>query len=163
MWWYDRRTLLTGAAAALAGCGFAPVYGPGGGAARLQDNVALPEPGDEFGYIFNRRMEARLGRGTGGAYLLDRTLRTGRAGLGGTSAGVTTRIRLDGSADFTLRDAGTGAALVTGTTTAATGYSATGSTVATLAAERDAVERLASILADQVIDELLLNAAALSE
>jgi LPS-assembly lipoprotein len=36
-----------------------------------------------------------------------------------------------------------------------TGYSATGTTVATLAAERDAQERLMTILADQIVTRLL--------
>lgn len=158
MWWSDRRTFLTGAAAALAGCGFEPVYGPEGAGNLLQGQVALASPDGELDYLFNRRFEERMGRGTGGAYTLSVDISTERASLGTTSAGSTTRYRLDGSADYTLREAGFEAPVFQGSTRAFTGYSATGSTVATLAAERDARERLMVILADQVIDEILLNA-----
>jgi LPS-assembly lipoprotein len=42
-----------------------------------------------------------------------------------------------------------------------TGFSATGSTVATLAAERDATARLMVILADQIVDRLVISASGL--
>ena len=158
MWWSDRRTFLTAAAAALGGCGFAPVYAPQGAGGRLQNQIDLGDPDGEEEYLFARRFEERLGRGSGGAYRLDLTIDTSRDSLGTTSAGSTTRYRLDGTAAYTLRDAATDKTLLEGSSVAFTGYSATGSTVATLAAERDARERLMVILADQVIDEILLNA-----
>ena len=161
MWWCDRRTLLLTGAGVLAGCGFAPVYGPGGGAQRLQGQVGLAPPGDALAFAFNQRFEERMGRGDAGLYKLDVTLGTGAEGLGSTSAGATTRYRVDGEARFALRAAGSDTVLVDGVTKAFTGYSTTGSTVATLAAKRDASERLMVILADQVIDELLLRADTL--
>ena len=51
--------------------------------------------------------------------------------------------------------------LLSSQTAAFTGYSATGSSVATLAGERDARDRLMIILADQVVDALLIAAADL--
>ena len=47
-----------------------------------------------------------------------------------------------------------------GRVTAFTGYSATGSTVATAAAQRDAEARLAVILADMIVAQVLMRAGA---
>jgi LPS-assembly lipoprotein len=171
MWWSEtpaktgitRRTVLAGLGGLpLAACGFTPVYGPGGAGGRLLGEIALPDPGSPLVYLYDRRIEERLGRGGPGAsYVLRRTLSVDEQTLGGTSAGATTRYRLLGEARFVLRDAATDRVLISDTTTAFTGYSSTGSTVATLAAERDARDRLAVLLADQTIDILLLQAAGL--
>ena len=53
--------------------------------------------------------------------------------------------------------------LIVGRTDSFTSYSATGSTAATQAAERDARRRLMVILADRVIDRLLIDADTLPE
>lgn len=161
MWLSDRRTLLL-SLAALAGCGFTPVYGPQGGGSRLLNAVALSEPADRYDYDFNARFEERLGRGAG-PYALDVNISTGVTGLGSLADGQTTRYRLTGRADYRLSPAGSEEALIAGRTDAFTSYSATGSTAATQAAERDAKRRLMVILADQVIDRLLLDADTLAQ
>ncbi len=143
----------------LAGCGFAPVYGPDGAGGKLLGEVALPVPDGPLDYVFNRRFEERLGRaGPDGAYALRVAIATDEEALGGTSAGATTRYRIAGEARFTLIDPVTERILVSDATQAFTGYSATGSTVATLAARRAAEERLGVLLADQVVDLLVLTA-----
>lgn len=157
MWLSDRRTLILGALA-LGGCGFTPVYGPGGAATGLQGAIALAEPKTDNSYYFNRRFEERLGRGgPGAAYSLTLELQTDEQDMGSTSAGNTTRYRLIGRAFYTLKDSVTDATLREGRTNAFTGYSTTGSTVATRAARTDAERRLMVLLADQVIDDLLLS------
>lgn len=158
MWWSNRRAFLTGAAATgLSACGFTPVYGPQGGGTALQGTIALTESRNDSAYVFNRRFEERLGRGGAAApYKLDVRLQYDTQDLGATSAGDVTRIRLVGRAFYTLTDTATGAALLEGRTNAFTGYSNTGTTVATRAAQNDAQRRLMVLLADQVIDDLLL-------
>ncbi|WP_417207445.1 LPS assembly lipoprotein LptE [Antarctobacter sp.] len=157
MSWCNRRTLLL-SPLALAACGFTPVYGPQGGGTALQNAVLLPKPNNEAAYYFNRRFEERMGRaGPGAPYSLSLILQTDDQGIGSTSGGNTTRYRLIGRAFFGLVDTGTGQTRFEGRTNAFTGYSTTGSTVATRAAETDAVERLMTLLADQVIDDLLLS------
>lgn len=158
MWLSNRRTFLL-AGLATGACGFTPVYGPGGAGARLQSSIALPAPSTDRAFEFNRRFEARMGRGR--RFDMELSLSSKKAGFGSTSTGSTTRYRLDGEAAYILRDAVTKVVLAEGKTTAFTGYSTTGSTVATLSAERDAYERLMVILADQVIDDLLLTASDL--
>lgn len=154
-----RRAMMLAGLLGLAACGFTPVYGPGGGGQALQGAVALPVAKNDAQYAFNQRFEDRLGRASSGApYVLKMQFQKSDQDLGSTSTGSTTRIRLIGRVFFTLSDAGTGAVLRDARTNAFVGYSTTGSTVATRAAERDAEERLMVLLADQVIDDLLLHA-----
>lgn len=156
--WSSRRAFIL-SALALSGCGFTPVYGPGGTGNRLLGQIALDEPDTTAGYLFTRRFEERLGR-SDGPYQLETGIQVDEQDLGSTSTGVITRYRLLGRVFYTLRDAD-GQALIEGRTNAFTGYSTTGSTVATRAAERDAQERLMVLLADQVIDQLILEATDL--
>ncbi|WHZ34577.1 LPS assembly lipoprotein LptE [Sagittula sp. MA-2] len=158
----NRRAVLAGlgALSLAAACGFTPVYAPGGGGSRLLNAVSLQAPDDDRRYVFNRRFEERLGRPASGApYALTVRIQVTEQDIGVTSTGNITRYRLIGRVFYTLTDATTGAILHDGRTNAFTGYSTTGSTVATSAAERDAEERLMVILADQMIDDLLLRAA----
>ena len=162
MWWSDRRAILIAlGAGALSACGFAPVYGPQGGGSALQGAVALADPVTRAEYLLVQRLEDRLGRATTPRYRLEVVLSTRTQGLGTSAEGDTTRFHLVGTARYTLKSATQDTVLVQGDTDAFTGYSATGSTVATLAAERDALARLMVILGDQITDRLLLAAASL--
>lgn len=159
MWLSDRRVFLAGALAALGACGFTPVYAPGGAGQTVLSQITLTAPTTPNAYLFTRRFEERAGRGGASPrYRMSVRLGTNQTGSGSVSSGATTRFRIDGTARYTLRDSATDAIVLSGTTEAFTGYSTTGSTVATLAAERDAVERLMVILADRVIDALVLAA-----
>ncbi|MFW2541187.1 LPS assembly lipoprotein LptE [Primorskyibacter sp. 2E107] len=159
MWLSRRQFLLSSLSfAGLSACGFTPVYGPGGTGNRLLGKVAVDAPESPGDYIFNRRFEERMGRPGAAPYTLSVSKSVDQQSLGSTTTGNTTRYRLLGRARYALRDTGTGAILLDGKTDAFSGYSTTGSTVATLAAERDATERLMILLADQVIDKLILQA-----
>ncbi|MWD28536.1 hypothetical protein E0K89_013710 [Aquicoccus sp. SCR17] len=158
----DRRAFLTLlAAGGLSACGFTPAYGPSGGAGRLQGQVAVDAPDDRAGYLLVRRLEERLGRAAGARYELGAQVVIDEEGLGISADQRTTRYHLVGEARYALRDAATGLVLQSGQVESFTGYSATGSTVATLAAERDALERLMTILADRITDRLIAGAADL--
>ncbi|RBI86260.1 hypothetical protein DRV85_05765 [Rhodosalinus halophilus] len=165
MWCSDRRRLLIlGAAALTAGCGFAPVHAPGGGGGAIAGQVAMPVPDSRAEYLFVRRLEERLGPAPAPRYRLEAPLRVTRDSLGTTPDGRTTRYHYAGTADWRLRaaDAAPEAPPVAqGRVEAFTGYSATGSTLATRAAERDAEARLATLLADQLVERLLLAAREL--
>lgn len=152
MSWSRRAALLS--FVALAGCGFQPVYGPGGAGSALQGRVEVREPTTQNGYLMARHLETRLGRSGAPAYALDIKLTTREEGLAVNPLGDTTRFNLLGVAEYSLRDITSGSIVASGTVENFTGYSATGSTVATLAAERDAQERLMVILADQVVTRL---------
>lgn len=159
----DRRSLLRLAlplaALGLGACGFTPVYAPGGAGAALRGQVLVQEPTTQPGYLLARQLETRLGRSSPAArYALDMTLDVAEEGLAINSAGDITRYNLIGEAGFALRDTTTGSIVTSGDVRNFTAYSATGTTVATLAAERDAVERLMTILADQIVARLFTTA-----
>lgn len=145
-------------------CGFTPVHAPGGNGHALygQVYVATPEQtssrGDSNAYMLVRDLEDRLGRGGNGAYQLDLTLSTRIEGQAITAGNEITRYSIIGDAGYSLLRRSDGAVMASGTETAFTGYSATGTTVETLAGESDAFERLMRILADQITAKLYATA-----
>ncbi|SMC52057.1 LPS assembly lipoprotein LptE [Primorskyibacter flagellatus] len=155
----DRRLFLL-SALALGACGFTPAYGPSGGASALQGQVRLDAPGGRASYLLNQRLEERLGHAPTGRYALSYALKTGRDDLGTTSEGVTSRYHLSGSATWSLTDTDE-RVVASGKVDSFSSYSPTGSTVATRASQRDATARLMIILADQLVDQLLLQASDL--
>ena len=154
---YNRRRFgVVLAAAALAGCEFKPVYGPDGTGAALLGQLSLDPPQDRNDYLLQRRIEERLGQATTGAWRLSTQIKTDDIGLGFTTDGDITRYNINGTTDYTLRRTGSSEIFRQGKIQHFTSYSATGTTVATLAAKRDAEVRLMTILADQIIDQLLI-------
>lgn len=152
----DRRQfLILMAAAPLAACGFAPAYAPGGAAASLQGAVRVADPTTKNAFDLVERLEERLGRPEAARYALDYTIETKPVGVAISPENAITRYNLTGTIQFTLTDIGTGAALTAGRVYSFTSYSASGSTVSTLAAEEDAAFRLMRILADQIVTRLL--------
>ena len=169
----DRRAVLRGlgflglgglalGSLALGGCGFTPVYGPTGQASRLQNAILPDAPQGRDQYLLIQRFEERLGRGAGGPYALGYTYTISGQRMAVTGDNVTTRINLVGRVDFVLRDRATDAVLLRDSVEGFTGYSTTGSTSATEAAGRDAHERLATLLADQMVTRLALAADGLA-
>jgi LPS-assembly lipoprotein len=154
---YNRRRFgLVLTLAALAGCGFTPVYGPGGAGTALLAQLSLDPPQDRNAYLLQRRVEERLGQATADVWRLSTNVKTENIGLGFTTDGDITRYNVHGTADYTLRRTGRSEVFKQGKIQHFTSYSATGTTVATLAAKRDAEVRLIIILADQIIDHLLI-------
>ncbi len=150
----NRRVFLLGAAA-VAGCGFTPAYGPNGSARALQGQVLVQSPDSSDSYLMTRQLEDRLGRSSAPKYGLTYALDFVEEGMAISSTNITTRFNVVGKATYALVDLETEQVLTSGVVNSFTGYSTTGSTVATLAAERDARERLAVILADQVTTRLI--------
>lgn len=150
----DRRAIVL-SLLALGGCGFTPVYGPGGGAENLRGRIVFDEPSDRMGFLFVRHLEARLGLPREPVYRLSASIRMAEVRIAVTSEGVTTRYQILGFVDYAVADAETDQRLTSGTVRNFVSYSATRTTVATRAAETDARERLMRMLADQVVNELL--------
>ncbi|MEQ3709549.1 MAG: LPS assembly lipoprotein LptE [Tateyamaria sp.] len=139
---------------ALGACGFTPVYGPNGAGTELQNRVLVDKPDDRTGFLMVQRLEERLGRTSDPVYRLavDLTLRPEDRAL--DLDGAIRRVQLIGIATYRLIEIETNAVVQTDTVDDFVGYSATGTTVATLAARRDAQERLMTILADQIVLQL---------
>lgn len=152
MW--SRRAALAVALLA-AGCGFTPVYGPGGAGTRLHGQVRVADPQTADDYSFLRRMTERLGPAETGRYDLAYTLRVAVLPQAITPDEVTTRFSLNGTATYRLTDSATGATVAQGEVSNFTSHSTVGTVIATNAAEQDARNRLALMLADQVVTRLL--------
>jgi len=150
---FNRRALLF-LPAAVAACGFTPVYGPEGTATALRRRVLIDEPDDKDSFLLVRDLEQHLGRAQMPVYRLSYVLVTDTQGQAVTSSGDTTRFSIVGSVSYILRRIDSDAIVASGDVDNFTGYSATGSTVETLASERDAYARLMSILADQIATRL---------
>ena len=149
----NRRTLLL-CPLALAACGFEPVYGPGGTGSKLQNRVLVDPPGSQDSYILVRELEERLGRSDNPAYGLSMVINTSEARLAIDREGDTGRFNRIATVDFSLRDLNTGQVVSSGRVDNFVGYSATGTTVETLAGEQDAQVRLMTAIADQIVTRL---------
>ena len=163
MWLFDRRTLLILTAAALTGCGFAPAYGPSGPAAQLLDGVTVDAPKTRDEQLLVQELETRLGRTDQGRFELGYVLSFAEKRMAVTADNITTRFNLVGTVEYALRNPEDGTVLTKGSVSSFTGYSTTSSTVATLASERDARRRLATILADQIVTRLIAASPGLPE
>lgn len=154
---FSRRILLL-LPLALAACGFTPVYAPGGTASALRGRVEVTAPDTTDAYQLVRNLEDRLGQPDLAIYALSFTLKTEEQGQAITASNETTRYSLVGKVDYVLRSLESGDIVASASVDNFTGYSATGSTVETLASERDARARLMVILADQITTRLYATA-----
>lgn len=155
---FNRRLLLLFGLTALAACGFAPAYGPGGAGQALMGQVAVDAPDTRAGYLLTQEIETRLGRPANPRYALSHAIALDTQAIAIDRSNVASRFNLLGNVSYTLRDLATGAILTSGSVNSFTGYSSTSSTVAVQAAERDAEARLMAILADQLLTRLLAAA-----
>lgn len=140
---------------ALTACGFTPVYGTDGSINVLMGSVLVLEPKTHNGYLLTKQLESRLGRTTDPRFDLGLEITTTLETLNINAEGDIERYNLIGSAPYTLRDKQTGQITASGKVNSFTGYSATGTTVATQAAQQDAQKRLMIILADLIITNLI--------
>ena len=152
---FDRRTFLL-MPLALAACGFEPVYAPGGSGSELYGKVAVSAPNTVESYFLVQNLEQQLGRSasSGSEYKLDVQVSTVTRGAAISTTNETNRYTIDGRAQYSLRSNETGQIVASGNVTDFVGYSAAGSTVSTLADERDAKERLMAILSSQIMNRL---------
>jgi LPS-assembly lipoprotein len=143
---------------ALTACGFTPVYGTDGTANVLMNSVLVQEPKTRNGYLLTKQLETRLGRTTDPRFDLGLEITTTLDTLNINAKGDIERYNLIGSATYTLHDKQTGEITASGKVISFAGYSATGTTVATQAAQQDAQKRLMIILADLIITNLIATA-----
>ncbi|OAN78968.1 hypothetical protein A8B78_00995 [Jannaschia sp. EhC01] len=151
-----RAFLLSLSALPLAACNFQPVYGPGGSGEIIRNQIRVADPASRLEFELVARLEDRLG--TGSNYMLDYVIDRTTRNLAIDEDAVINRINLVGILTFTVREAGTGRAVQTGDVSTFTSYATTESPVATESARRDAEDRLAIALADQVVTRLIAGA-----
>ncbi|NRB04091.1 MAG: hypothetical protein HRU30_12595 [Rhodobacteraceae bacterium] len=154
MSWSRRSLLCLPLLAAVAACGFTPVYGPGAQGRGLLNSIEVQEQTSREGFLLVRQLEERLGRAADPQYQLTLDITTSEAGLAVDPAGDIERFHVVGATSYALIETVTGETVLSGQVDDFTGYSSSGSTVATLASRRDAYERLMVILADELIVRL---------
>jgi LPS-assembly lipoprotein len=143
---------------ALSACGFRPVYGPGGQAEGLRGRIDVAAPKDEEGAALVRRFEERLGRPAGADLGLTAAIFLSEEAVGFLPDGSISRYNVSGRVDWRLTRLTNGEQLLTGSERSFTSYAATSTTVATIFARRDARRRLMVILADRILQDIVLRA-----
>lgn len=152
------------AALLLAACGFEPLYAPSGPAAALSGQVDIGVIQGSPGFSMRERLVERLGQAEAVRWRLEVDLAFEKQGVAITQKDVTSRFDVTGIAAWTLTPLGRDAVALAGEERATTGYSAptsdTSSAYAILSAQRDAEERLATLLADRIARRVALAAPA---
>lgn len=161
MWLSKRHLIMMTVAVALTGCGFTPVYAPGGAADGLKGQISFSAPSTRDDQLLVRHLEQQLGHTTAGRFQFKYTLKVDQQRMAVAANNTTARFNLIGKVDYQLIDPTSETVLISGSVTQFTGYSATGTTVATRAADEDARARLMVILGDQVVAQLLAKSADL--
>ncbi|MCG7494077.1 LPS assembly lipoprotein LptE [Thalassobius sp. Cn5-15] len=161
MWLSKRHLMMMTCAVALMGCGFTPVYAPDGAASDLEGQIAFADPSSRDEQLLVRHLEQRLGYTTAGRYRLSYDLTVDQRRIAVTETNTTARFNLIGEVRYRVTDASSETVLISGSATQFTGFSATGTTVATRAANEDARARLMVILGDQIVAHLFAKSADL--
>ncbi|GAA4008352.1 hypothetical protein GCM10022280_01350 [Sphingomonas swuensis] len=153
--------LLLALAATTAGCGLRPVYGGGasGTTATFLSSIAVkPIPG-RTGWLVRAALADRLGEPAGDErYRLEVEVDDDLTGFGIRGDTAVTRERRTVRARYRLVDNATGQVVLDATAGSDAGIDVVSSDVATVAAEQTAAERLAQVVADQIVGRLGLYA-----
>ena len=135
---------------ALGACGFAPIYGSDTKASAARGKISVAPIGGLMGFQLRKRLTERLGPAEAAAYSLSVSLSVTSQALAINAQNDITRYSLTGNARYNLTNQATGKAVISDNVRAFAAYSTTASPYATSIAEKDARERLANALADQM-------------
>ena len=158
-----RALFALAAALVLSGCGLRPLYAGGGSgpvATTLEAVEVAPIP-DRVGWLVFNNLQERL-HGPGEReprYRLEVDLDDTITQLGIRNDQAATRERRTLRARYRLVDLSTGLVVLDATAGSDAGIDVVSSEYATVAAEQSAAERLAEVLADQIVARLALFAA----
>jgi LPS-assembly lipoprotein len=158
-----RAILLAAVMFVLPGCALHPMYAGGTSgtvAATLRQVTVAPIPGRDGWLVYNKLKErlAEAGDGSPAAYRLEVELDDDIIGLGIRGDRAVTRERRTLRARFRLVRMSTGLVVLDATAGSDAGIDVVSSEYATVAAEQTAAERLADVVADQIVARLGLYA-----
>ena len=152
-----RFLLLACATVALAGCGLHPLYEGGSAspaAIGFQSVEVAPIP-QRSGWLTRNALVDRLGgEHPGGRYRLEVELDDNITGFGIRGDAATTRERRTLRARYRLVERASGAVVLDATAGSDAGIDVVSSEYATVAAEQTATERLARLVADQIVTRI---------
>lgn len=153
------RTAVLALMLALSGCGLKPMYAGGGSgvvATSLGSIQVAPIP-ERSGWLVRNALVDRLGGETGNpSYRLDIELDDDLTAFGIRGDAAVTRERRTLRARYRLVDLSTGEVVLDATAGSDAGIDVVSSEYATVAAEQTAQERLAQVIADQMVSRLAL-------
>ena len=153
------RAIALGLLLALSGCGLQPMYAGGGSGAvatSLSSVKVAPIP-ERAGWLVRNALVDRLGgEAENPAYRLDVEIDDDLTAFGIRGDAAVTRERRTLRARYRLVELGTGRVVLDATAGSDAGIDVVSSEYATIAAEQTAQERLALVIADQMVARLAL-------
>ena len=149
------------AALGLAGCGFTPVYGDGGGVGASLSRVSVTTQDDRLGYRVREQLEDALGRDAAQPPLwrLETALQQSRRPLGRRIDDTATRYELTVRGAWTLTPVSGANPPISGVETVTTTYAAADQPYAAISAQQDGEERAAAELARLIRLDLMQTLA----
>lgn len=153
-----RFLVIAVALAALAGCGFKPMYAPAGRGDATIGAVSIPEIPGKSGHVLRTELEKLFGaeRGSSTSRRLEVALTERIGTLGLRVDESSTRADLTLTADYVLFDA-TGVELFRGSAKQVASYDIPNSAYGEVTAQNDARERAAASLAERMRTDLALR------
>ncbi len=146
----------------LAGCGFEPLYGSRGPTSRVESalsEIRIEPIEDRAGQqLYNHLLDRLNPRGAPGhpRYILATTVTISKAELGIERDETATRAKLSLSASFSLRDMANNAVVYSGSSQSTNSFNIVVSDFATLSAEKDAIDRAARVVSNEIKSRLAL-------
>jgi len=153
------RAIVLALMLALGGCGLRPMYagGSSGAVATSLNSIQVAPIPERAGWLVRNALVDRLGGEPGNpAFRLEVELDDNITGFGIRGDSAVTRERRTLRARYRLVDTGTGEVLLDATAGSDAGIDVVSSEYATVAAEQSAQERLAQVIADQMVSRLAL-------
>jgi len=145
---------------ALAGCGLKPLYsgGSSGVVAQTLSSISVTPIEGKNGWLVRNALTDRLASAGTPRYRLDITLDDRIEGFGVRRDAAVTRERRTLRARYQLVDTANGTVVLDATAGSDAGIDVVSSDYGTIAAENTALERLAGIVADQIVARVALYA-----
>ena len=156
-----RAALLLTVSLSLTGCGLRPLYADGasGSVASTLRAIDVAPIDGQAGWLMRNKLTERLGETGSPAYRLEVELDDNITGFGIRGDRATTRERRTLRARYRLVDLRQGSVVLDATAGSDAGIDVVSSEYATVAAEQTALERLADVVAEQIVARLGLFAA----
>lgn len=158
-------SLIVTASLLVGGCGLRPLYASGsdGAVATILADIDVAPIEGHNGWLVRNALRDRLvaaqnGQGAGTRLRLDVRLDDSITGFGVRADDAVTRERRTLRARYQLVNAATGEVLLDATAFSDAGIDVVGSEYATIAAESTALERLSSVVADQIVARIAIFA-----
>ena len=160
-----RRAVLVGSLAGLGGCGFRPLYMPSSGRGGVAETelaaVYVPVMAERAGQLMRQALQQRLegpGYGVAKRYELVAPPAISQESISILRDSTTSRFRLNGSANWTLRRLDTGrTVLTTGSSRIVDGFNLVGGQFFTADIESETVtKRVIEAMADQIVTQVAI-------